>query len=378
MMKKFLLTLAALLPALSAGAQTGILDFHPKEEVVPLLEAARSRAVVWGQGAAAPALTLLHFSDLHGDSENLARIAQFKEAYSAWIEDAIHVGDAVACYWDDPNPWDQVPSAHTILNVVGNHDCWKGHLLWSQTPLPYDATQADAYSLIMTGKNSARPFIRSWGVVQPEGFDRPSSPHYKACYYYKDYPDQTVRLIVLDCMHYGDIQHEWFQATLKQALGAGLTVIAAQHYPAQSGLDAIPGGFSERDEVLGPEPSPAPDSQMERMPDRAFTAIDEFMAEGGTFACWLSGHTHLDFVGHVPGHSRQLQIIADKAGFKDDYMQEARPRGTRFQDAFNLVTVNPGRSLLVIQRIGCNRDQYLRPKTLFCYDYKNGTVLVNE
>jgi hypothetical protein len=59
-------------------------------------------------------------------------------------------------------------------------------------------------------------------------------------------------------------------------------------------------------------------------------------------------------------------------------MQEARPRGTRFQDAFNLVTVNPGRSLLVIQRIGCNRDQYLRPKTLFCYDYKNGTVLVNE
>ena len=35
MMKKFLLTLATLLPALSAGAQTGILDFHPKEEVVP-------------------------------------------------------------------------------------------------------------------------------------------------------------------------------------------------------------------------------------------------------------------------------------------------------------------------------------------------------
>ena len=121
----------ALLFPLFAGAQTGILDFHPADEVLPLLEAARSRPVVWGQAPGPSALTLLHFSDLHGDSENLERIAHFREAYRPWIEDAIHVGDGVACYWDDPNPWDQVPAARGILNVVGNHDCWKGHLLWA-------------------------------------------------------------------------------------------------------------------------------------------------------------------------------------------------------------------------------------------------------
>ena len=70
-----ILSLMALLFPLFAGAQTGILDFHPADEVLPLLEAARSRPVVWGQAPGPSALTLLHFSDLHGDSENLERIA---------------------------------------------------------------------------------------------------------------------------------------------------------------------------------------------------------------------------------------------------------------------------------------------------------------
>ena len=193
------------------------------------------------------------------------------------------------------------------------------------------------------------------------------------CYYYKDYAEQRIRLVVLDCMHYDKAQHAWLADVLEQARQAGFTVVAAQHYPAQSGLDAIEGGFSDRDESIGPEPSPAPGRQMERMPDEAFGAVDAFME-----VVRANDAASYDFIGRIPGHGRQLQIIADKAGFKDDYMQEARPRGTRFQDAFNLVTINPGRSLVVVQRIGCNRDQYLRSKTLFCYDYRSGTVIVNE
>lgn len=368
-MRKASAFLFSCLLTLGCGTRSGILELNPAQDVVPHLEAARSQAVVWGQGKSAPALTLIHFSDLHGDAENLARIAQFWDAYGDWIEDAIHVGDVVACYWDDPNPWDEVPSARSIMNVVGNHDCWKGHLLWSQTPRPYDATAADAYELIMVGKDKAHPFIADWDVVSPsEGL----------CYYFKDYDAQRVRLIALDCMHYDEAQHGWFIGLLEDAREKGLTVIGAQHFPAQSGLDKIPSGFSERDEEIGPEPSPAADSQFERLSDEAFAAVDAFLDAGGSFACWLSGHTHLDFIGHISGHERQLQIIADKAGEKDDYMQEARPRGTRFQDSFNLVTVNTGRSLLVVKRIGCDRDQYMRSKSLFCYDYKNGKVIVNE
>jgi len=106
--------------------------------------------------------------------------------------------------------------------------------------------------------------------------------------------------------------------------------------------------------------------------------LDRFIGKGGSFACWLSGHTHLDFVGHIRGHRRQRMIIADKSGEKDSYMQEARTRGTVLQDSFNLVTVNTSRSTLYVKRIGCTRDQYGRSKSLFTYNYSTGEVLVNE
>ncbi|MBR1872666.1 MAG: metallophosphoesterase [Bacteroidales bacterium] len=359
---------------LAAALMGGILDFHPAEEVVPWLEGSRATLSVWGQPAPAPSLTLLQMSDLHGDAENLARVVEFKQAYGGYIEDAIHLGDAVYCYWDDPNPWDEVKGAEKILNTVGNHDCWKGHLLWAQSNRPYDATAEEAYSLIMEGKDKSAPFIDNWGVV---------SPGRGLCYYYKDYKQQNIRLIVLDCMHYDPAQDKWFTYVLEDAAAKGLTVVGAQHYPAWSGLDKIPGGFSDMDLDIPVMTSPSHldtpgGPQMECMADEAFTRVDRFIEAGGIFACWLSGHTHLDFIGHIPGHSRQLQIIADKAGAKDGYMQEARTRGTRLQDAFNLVTINTSRGTLFVKRIGCDRDQYMRSKSYFTYNYLTGKVIVNE
>ncbi|MBR6245850.1 MAG: metallophosphatase family protein [Bacteroidales bacterium] len=373
-----LLALAAALVPCMLSAQSTITALHPSSEVVPWLEGSRAVYSQWGKPEPAPSLTLLQFSDLHGDTENLERIADFLQAYGSHIEDAIHLGDVVNCYWDDPNPWDLVPRARGILNVVGNHDCWKGHLVWAQSRRPYDATADEAYSLIMEGKDKSLPFISGWGAVRPAG---------RLCYYYKDYNPQGIRLIVLDCMHYDQAQDKWFSRVLAEALKAGRTVIAAQHLPAQSGLEKLPLGFSDRDyelePVASPDGSPAfldtPEGpQMERMSDACFAAVDRFIDAGGTFACWLSGHTHIDMTGHVPGHRRQLQIIVDKAGQKDSYMQEARTRGTVLQDAFNLVTVNPSRGLILVKRIGCNRDHYMRSKSLFTYSYLTGELIASE
>ena len=71
------------------------------------------------------------------------------------------------------------------------------------------------------------------------------------------------------------------------------------------------------------------------------------------------------------GHERQLQILVDKAGEKDAYMHEDRTPGTVTQDSFNLVTINPSKNLLIIQRIGCTRGPGMRSKTLFCYAIPN-------
>lgn len=370
--RKILLSVM-LLPVCAMGFGQSILDLNPTEEILPVLLSARKAAVQWGASEKSPqSWTILQCSDLHGSTENLSRILQFKAAYTPYIDDAIHTGDAVTCYYDDPNPWEQVEGAGGILNVIGNHDCWKSHKVWAQSDRPYDATQEDAYRQFLA------PYINNWKVVQPAGVNDKNSIHYQGCYYYKDYPESRLRMIVLDCMHYGQAQHNWFEDMLADALDQQWQVVAVQHYPAQSGLDLIESGFTERDEVIGPEPTPPGNRQMERMPDGAFAAVDHFMERGGHFVCWLSGHTHLDFIGTVHGHEKQLQIIVDKAGEGDDYMQEDRTPGTRNQDAFNLVTVNPSRHLLAIQRIGCRRDQYLRSKTVFTYDYMNHQVIVNE
>ena len=362
----------ALCACCNGGAPAnGILDYNPPAEVLARLATERKSAMMMEQHPGVPSVTLLHFSDLHGDAENLARIVGFYDACDECIDDALHLGDVVPCYWDDPNPWNSVPGAGRILNTVGNHDCWKGHLVWSQTNRPYDAPQEDAFDLIMS------PFIAGWNVTRPAGADDPESPHWCACYYYKDYEASGVRLVVLDCMHYGPEQEGWFSGVLQDAAAKGLTVVAAQHYPPQPGLDKIESGFSDPDQEVPATPDPG-ESQLECMADAAYSSVDRFILSGGVFACWLGGHLHSDMLGHVKGHLRQLHIAVDKAGEGDQYMQEDRSRDTRNRDSFNLITVNPSRGVLFIDRIGCNRDQYMRSKSLFCYSYLDGRIITNE
>lgn len=358
--------------AVTAGVAqgTGILDLNPSEKVLPTLLSARVQGGTWDKPATEKAVTFLHFSDLHGCNGNLERIVEFYDAYSDYIADAVHTGDAVICYLDNPNPWAQVKGAGRIINVIGNHDCWKGHKTWTETDIPYDATAEDAYVKFVA------PYVKGWNVVQPAGVKNKRAATYCACYFYKDYPESKVRLIALDSIHYDEAQDQWFDAVLKDAAAKDYTVIGAQHYFSQTGLTSIDSGFSTASGVPACWNPQAP--QIESMREQAFITLDRFIDGGGVFVCWLSGHDHEDYIGYVVGHERQLQILVDKAGEKDAYMHEDRTPGTVNQDSFNLVTVNPSKNLLTIQRIGCTRGPGMRSKTLFCYDYKTRAVTVNE
>lgn len=377
-MKKIAALLLVCLAVPAAGANdTDILELNPKQEVLPLLLNARKPARTWNHPDAPESLTLLQCSDLHGYLPNLERIIEFKNEYSEYIQDAIHLGDAVIGYYDNPNPWDQVKGAEGVLNIIGNHDCWKGHLVWAQTDHPYDATQEEAYDKMFVGADPKNPLISHWGVTQPEGVNKRKSADWKAGYYYKDYPESGVRLIVLDCVHYFERQNEWFAQTLEDARTKDLLVVAATHYPAQSGVDKIECGFSPLRIEIRPVGDPG-ESQMERMPDSAYSAVDKFIEDGGTFVCWLSGHEHFDYVGTVTGHKSQLEVIVDKCGEGDGYMIEDRTLGTRNQDSFNLVTVNPSKGLVIVQRIGCNRNADMRSKNIFCYDFRHNKLIVSD
>ena len=357
-MKRILpIVVAVLWFPLSLFAQ-GILEFHPEEEVVPRLLAARKPSVAREGMVGVSSWTLLHFSDLHGCTENLERIVAFRNRYGKYIDAALHTGDSVKEEIADGNPWDQVAGAGALMNTVGNHDIRIGSEEF--------ASQEVTYKFLL------EPHIGGWNVVQPDGVDRKGSRHYAACYYYRDYPSSGIRLIVLDGMHYTKDQEEWFAGRLSEALEKNLQVVVACHLPPAKGLLPLESGFTERDESLDEEEG------RHRLPDSAFTVADAFLDRGGTLVCWLSGHTHQDFLGPVRGHERQFLVIIDKAGWPDWFMDEDRTVGTSFQDSFNLFTVNPSRGFFVIDRIGCNRDQYLRGKHLFVYDYRNGKVIVNE
>lgn len=356
----------------SDSPKTGILDLNPAQKVLPVLLTARTSGGTWDKPATEEAVTFLHFSDLHGCTANLERIVEFYGAYSEYIADAIHTGDVVAGYWDNPNPWNQVKGAEKILNVVGNHDCWKGHKVWAESEIPYDASAEDAYKTIMA------PFIKGWNVTQPTGVSDRNSENWCACYYYKDYPKSKLRLIVLDCMHDrdGGAQVRWFENVLQDAADKGLTVVCAEHYFAQTGLASVDSGFSTNPYVYGCYDPDKP--QIECLRDVFFTCVDKFIDNGGAFVCWLSGHDHEDYIGLVCGHERQLQILVGKAGEKDIYIHEDRTPGTLNQDLFNLVTVNPSKHLLVIQRIGCNVGPQMRSKNIFSFDYLSRNIVVKE
>jgi hypothetical protein len=338
-------------------------------------------------------LTLLHFSDLHADVNNLARIVEFwNEFKDTYISDIIHTGDAAYSKIDDsqsvPNVFERVDGAERILNVVGNHDAWLTGTTW------YEATSKQTYDYLFKGTGET-PMIDNWGVTQPIG-----AAENGLCYYYKDYASKKIRLIVLDCMHNNTDQETWLDGLLADTLDSnnaayGYNIIIAVHYQSQLGLTAKNVTFNcLRGDVDAVTTSNYPSSgtviqdipditgtyHVERLPSRMYQKVNAFITNGGKFICWLCGHTHRDYFGTIPGYDNQLQITIDTAnGTKgDNYDWESRINHTQSSDCFNIVAFDTLHKLVKIVRIGVNRDSRMRLIDTMCYDYQNGTVISNN
>lgn len=336
---------------------TDILDLNPKPEV-------ESRLIPQTKNKSkdTSSLTLLHFSDLHGDTTNLARIVQFRNAYDAYIDDAIHTGDAVGNTIADANPFEKVEGAESILNVIGNHEAWVS------TDIPdYTATEKECYDKMFA------PSIANWGVVQPSNAVTDGK-----CYYYKDYTEQEVRLIVLDSVHWhtrGGVtdnaaeQKSWFVNVLSEAKEKGYMVIAAMHYPPVNGVELVQGtGFTKyyesTDAIIGDGWYAA---------DEIFSCVDNFINQGGKFSTWLIGHTHIDVCGFVKGHNQQFVVVIQSASrsYTDDFLV----KGTKTQDAFNIISIDA--SHVKITRIGNDMDVNMQSKKTICYDYISKKKIYN-
>ena len=335
-----------------------------QEQEAMLLEAI---AVPTGTGSVNNAFAFIHFSDIHGQMDNsnnrnnnIQRIYDFYTMISTYgnirINDIIHTGDSVYRYFGEENPF-ATNYGNKIINIVGNHDCWEEGTSW------YNVASLPVYNKFF------KDYISSWGVVQPNNAETNGY-----CYFYKDYTasNEKLRIIFLDALHYNAAQNTWFVSVLTDAATNNISVIVASHYQPAYGVTPIQCSFTNPDITL---PAVTGD-RIERISNDTVLAIDNFQNNGGTFVCWLTGHSHRDCFGTITNYSNQLIYIIDTAGQKSLF--DKRISKTKTQDCFNVFVVDTKSKLLKIVRIGKSYDRYLRHVGSLCYNYEAHQLISNS
>lgn len=293
---------------------------------------------------------LLHFSDIHANGDNLARMVDMKKHLGANVDDTICTGDMVANNYSATSMdfWNAVDGAENILMVVGNHDLADGQHGYSSDQIG----QTVAYQTYFS------PYVANWGVTMAGE---------NLTYWYKDYTAKNVRLIGLNYLLTGEAsaaQKTWLAARLAEAKTAGLTVVIAEHSPLNS--------FTEVDcnfNIIG-----KPWGYTEILADIQ-SAVQDFIDDGGEFACYIAGHSHSDYVGYNSNYPQQLCIVVTTALTTGNDNDQWRAIGTKSQDAANVVLVDTVTKTVKLIRVGADMDTYLRGRHLFSIRYTDKQII---
>lgn len=305
---------------------------------------------------------LLYFSDIHNSRSCLPDIIEFRDAFTNYITESLHGGDSVTDQFSDPNPFAEVSGASSVLNVIGNHDSWAN----GQTLVP----SLDVYNKFIA------PYAQSWGITQPD-----DAATLGLCYYYKDYPSCALRLVVLDCMHWNSDQASWLQSVLADAISTNnvgwnneqsYSVVIVTHY-APAPIDI------ERNCTFQNLYRTSPGDFLDENSNGPTSIVNQAVNNGLKFVCWLFGHTHRDFIGHLTAYPSQLAIGIDSAKYGSTWERDCVRESTgKSKNAFDIIAVDTTFNILSIKRIGNNIDKFLRQKNFLTYDFYNHQILNNH
>ncbi len=303
--------------------------------------------------------TLSIMTDIHGYQQNLKRYIDFTKEYKQYVDDMLCLGDMVVVNWEDSMDfWSKTEGSEKIMMTIGNHDT---NAVGSDSDHWYHYAGREAYIRYF------KPYISNWNVNQPD-----SAEANGYCWYYKDYANAKVRLIVLDCMYmFKDtekVQLQWFTGVLTDAKEKGLSVVAAKHYPFSVVQDKDKNTFNSLD-------FNSYDGNSKSNMKDFLDAIETYISSGGEFICWLNGDSHYDFQGLITDYPNQYAIALENAGCNSQWNDSVRIEGTKSQDSFNFVTFDTNSKLIKVVRVGNNSDRYLRHKNYICYDYKNKKII---
>ena len=300
--------------------------------------------------SAADELKLFFVTDIHANLGAIQRLSHYISTHSDQINEVINGGDtaryefasaANSNYFDS----DLAPKA---LAVIGNHDS-----------AAYDAndaidwwakTRKEVYDQYLA------PYISGWNVVQPE-----NAATLGLNYYYKDY--SLIRIIYLDGMFWDTDQLTWLTSVLASAKAGAMDVICVAH-----GQDGGLTGDTNCNWTWYESPNQTGYYSNMRFDGRAASAINDFITGGGSFICWITGHTHRDKIGHLTDYPNQFVLNMNRSGGKPTESRAAYYSGT-------LIVVDRVNKVIKLVRCGDNFDAYMRPKHTLCYNYVTQTLI---
>ena len=303
-------------------------------------------------GGNVTALTILHISDIHGDSDTIARIIEKAKNYTG-IDEMICTGDMVADTYEQITSW--WPS--DMLTCMGNHDTasYSSGAGYNWTAL--SMANRDAYYI--------EPFESSWGITHISG----------KSYYYKDYATQKIRLIVMDGMLYTDngadatAQTAWMEDLLDDAIENNLHVLIAIHAP-HGGATSVDCSFSK----IGNSTMPLWNDC--NTPQAVIDAVATKITGGLKFIGYLCGHVHQDWLWDAEGDGKQLMYCIACAS--NDYPQWKNTDiyHSKQSDIFNLVTIDTEHTMVkLIRGGGGDFTNRMKMRKAICFDYSTGEVM---
>ena len=317
-------------------------------------------------------MKLLFFTDVHKEIAQTRNVRNLAEEWgSGYIDAVVCGGDIVrqAIGEDSSERETNAGFYHGIfadfeiplLNVIGNHDSWEKQAIYSPTRQYFWAEQTDIYNLFI------EPYAEAASIVQPSNAEENG-----LCYYYKDF-GSAIRLIVIDCNepHWNAAQIAWLEDALDDARESGLHVVCCSHSPFNSTYQTlVPCRWTYR---AGATYTPG---AYEQTPIEAAAAVKAFIDAGGTFVCWLVGHTHFDCVWTL-GQDYGGQMVVSMASITNmqAWLYKSTDPSQYSFDCMTYIVCDTTSKVIKFMRIGANIDVYGVKRDGLSIDYDNNTVV---
>lgn len=206
----------------------------------------------------------------------------------------------------------------------------------------------------------------NWGITHDYGYS----------YYYKDYSNSDVRLIVMDGMLYTNAgaeattQTAWLTSLLSNSVTNNKHVLIAIHAP-HGGSTSKSCSFSRYGQTAMP-------TQVDcNTPQSVIDAVSSAITNGLHFVGYIVGHTHQDNIWDAEGDGKQLMycITCSNVALSAMWRNSDQFRSIDL-DAYNLISIDTSSTLVKIVRGGgADIDNHMRTRKAICFNYSTGSIV---